>query len=162
EVLRRWRRLHDPMLAREALVLWVAVVAGIAGGVSGGLVGFVTWGGDGFVRFAFGGAAVALAFVPSCLVVFDAAKRAARGRHGSLVAETDRRTVMSTMLAGVAFAGATQVPAVLSANVSHALTPLAQVALSFVACLGSFLAILLLRMRDRRARAALEAHAKEM
>src|SRR5579863_9459876 len=31
EALRRWRRLHDPKLAREALVHWVAVISGAAG-----------------------------------------------------------------------------------------------------------------------------------
>lgn len=161
EVLRRWQRLHHPTLARETVVLWVAAVTGMAGAFSGGLVGLFTWGDAGFTRFALGGAAVGLAFVPSCLVVFDAAKRAGRARHGSLVAATDRRTMMSTVLAGVAFAGATQVPAVLSANVSHALTPLFQIGLSFVACLGSTAAILVLQRRDRAGRAALETHAKD-
>ena len=162
EVLARWRRLHDPKLAREALVLWVAIISGLAGGASGAVVGFVTWGADGFVRFGLGGAAVAIAFVPSCLVVFDAARRAGRARHGSLVAATDRRTVTSTVLAGVSFAGATQVPAVLSANTSVAFSPLVQVGLSIVACLGSTIAIVLLQKRDRAARAELEAHAGEM
>jgi F0F1-type ATP synthase assembly protein I len=161
-MLGRWRRLHDPKLAREALVLWVAIICGIAGGASGAVVGFVTWGPDGIVRFAVGGAVVALAFVPSCLVVFDAARRASRGRHGSLVAATDGRTVTSTVLAGVSFAGATQVPAVLSANTSAALPPLVQVGLSLAACLGSTIAIVLLQRRDRAARVALEAHAGEM
>jgi hypothetical protein len=162
EVLRRWKRLHDPALAREALVLWVAVVAGAAGAVSGGVVGFLTWGAGGVEHFALGGALVALAFVPSCVVVFDAARRASRARLGSLVAASDARTVTSTVLAGVAFAGATQVPAVLSANTSVALPPLAQVALSFLACGGSMLAIVLLQRRDLVARAALEAHAADM
>jgi hypothetical protein len=161
EVLRRWRRLHDPALAREALVLWVAVINAVAGAASGGVVGFVTWGADGFTRFALGGAAVGLAFVPSVLVVFDAARRAGRARHGSLVAATDRRTVTSTVFAGVAFAGATQVPAVLSANTSVELPPLVQVALSLIACLGSMFAIVLLQRRDRIARAQLEAHAAQ-
>ncbi len=150
EVLRRWRRLHDPTLAREALVLWVAVISGLAGGASGGVVGLVTWGEAGFLRFAVGGAAVALAFVPSCLVVFDAVRRAGRARHGSLVAATNRRTVTSTVFAGVAFAGATQVPALLSANTSAALPPLVQVGLSLVACLGSTIAIVLLQKRESK------------
>jgi hypothetical protein len=162
EVLGRWRRLHDPKLAREALVLWVAVISALAGCASGAVIGFVTWGADGVFRFGLGGAAVALAFVPSCLVVFDAAKRAGRARHGSLVAATDRRTVTSTVLAGVSFAGATQVPAVLSANTSVAFSPLVQVGLSIVACLGSTIAILLLQKRDRVARAELEAYAGGM
>lgn len=159
--LRRWQRLHSPMLAREAVILWVAIITGLAGAVSGGVVGLVTWGTDGFARFAAGGTVVGLVFVPSCLVVFDAAKRAGRGRHGSLVAATDRRTVASTVLAGIAFAGATQVPAVLSANVSNELAPLLQVGLSLVVCLGATVAIVVLQRRDRSARASLEAFAKD-
>jgi hypothetical protein len=159
--LRSWHRLHSPLLAREAVILWVAIITGLAGAVSGGVVGLLTWGVDGFARFAVGGAAVGLVFVPSCLVVFDAARRAGRGRHGSLVAATDRRTVLSTVLAGIAFAGATQVPAVLSANVSNDLEPLLQVGLSLVVCLGATVAILVLQRRDRGARASLEAVAKD-
>jgi hypothetical protein len=159
--LRRWKRLHSPMLAREAVVLWVAVIAGVAGAISGGVVGLLTWGADGFARFAAGGAVVGLVFVPSCLVVFDAAKRAGRGRHGSLVAATDRRTVLSTVLAGIAFAGATQVPAVLSLNASNELDPILQVALSLVVCLGATVAIVVLQRRDRADRASLETFAKD-
>ncbi len=161
EALRRWRRLHSPSLAREAVVLWVAIITGLGGAASGGLVGLFTWGIDGVARFAAGGTAVGLAFVPSCLVVFDAAKRAGRARHGSLVAATDRRTVSSSVLAGIAFAGATQVPAVLSANASKALAPLVQVALSLVVCLGATVAIVVLQRLDARSRAALEAHARD-
>jgi hypothetical protein len=159
--LRSWRRLHSPMLAREAVILWVAILTSLAGAASGAVVGLVTWGVDGFARFAAGGALVGLVFVPSCLVVFDAGKRAARGRHGSLVAATDRRTVASTVHAGIAFAGATQVPAVLSANVSNDLPPLLQVGLSLVACLGATVAIVVLQRRDRADRASLEAFAKD-
>jgi hypothetical protein len=159
--LRRWRRLHGPALAREAVVLWVAVITGLAGAASGGIVGLATWGIDGFARFAVGGGLVGLVFVPACLVVFDAAKRAGRGRHGSLVAATDRRTVLSTVLAGIAFAAATQVPAVLTVSTSNDLDPLLQVALSLVACLGATIAIVVLQRRDRSARASLEAFAKD-
>jgi len=159
--LRRWRRLHSATLAREAIVLWVAIITGLAGAASGGVVGLFTWGIDGFARFAAGGAVVGLVFVPSCLVVFDAAKRAGRGRHGSLVAGTDRRTVVSTVLAGIAFAGATQVPAVLSANTSSELDPILQVGLSLVVCLGATVGIVVLQRRDRSARAALEAFEKD-
>lgn len=161
EVMRRWSRLHSPLLAREAVILWVAVITGMAGAVSGGVVGFVTWGAEGVSRFTVGGAAVALAFVPSGLVVFDAAKRAGRARQGSLVAEADRRTVASTVMAGIAFAAATQVPAVLSANTSKALTPLVQVGLSFVTCVGASAAIVLLQRRDQKGRTSLEAIARD-
>lgn len=159
--LGRWRRLHSPLLAREAVILWVAIITACAGAVSGGVVGLLTWGIDGFARFAAGGAVVGLVFVPSCIVVFEAAKRAARGRHGSLVAATDRRTVLSTVLAGIAFAGATPVPAVLSLNVSNDLEPLLQVGLSVVVCLAATAGIVVLQRRDRSARAALEAFAKD-
>lgn len=156
EALRRLRRLQSPTLAREAVILWVAIVTGLAGALSGGLVGLVTWGSAGVVRFAMGGAAVGLAFAPSCLVVFDASKRACRARHGSLVAAADRRTVASTVLAGIGFAGAAQVPAMLSATTSTALAPLVQVSLSFAACLGATLGIAALERRDRSASASLE------
>jgi hypothetical protein len=161
EVLRRWQHLHDPKLAREAVVLWITIVTVVAGAVSGGLVGLFTWGPEGVAKFTLGGGVVALAFVPSCLVVFDAAKRAGRARLGSLVAATDRRTVFSTVLAGIAFAGATAVPAVLSANTSDSLAPLAQVGLSVLASLGATIGIVVLSRRDRRDRASLESLAKD-
>lgn len=160
ELLRRSRRLHAPELAREGLIAWIAILNVVAGVTAGGLIGFTTWGSDGVLRFALGGGAASLAFVPSCLVVFDAAKRAARARHGSLVAATDRRTVVSTVLAGIAFAGATQVPAMLSTNTSRSVAPLTQIGLSIFVCLASTIAIFVLQRQDRADRAALEAHAK--
>lgn len=104
---------------------------------------------------------VGLLFLPSALVVFDAARRAGRGRHGSLVAATDRRTVSSTVLAGVSFAAATQVPALLNMEVSNDLEPLGQAALSFAVSLAALLGIVVLQLRDRKARAALEGFKKE-
>lgn len=160
-VLRNWRRIHSPLLAREAVVLWISIITAVAGMVSGGIVGIVTWGAEGFARFAVGGAFVGLVFAPSCLVVFDAAKRAGRGRHGSLVAATDRRTVLSTVLGGIAFAGATQVPMILTANNSNELAPLFQVGLSFAATIGATAAIVVLQRRDRAARAAIDAFEKD-
>lgn len=161
ETLCRWRRLHAPDLARDSLIVSMGVVTGAAGAISGSLVGLVTWGFDGVARFMLGGAVVGLAFLPSCLVVFDAAKRAARGRLGSLVAETDRRTVSSTVLAGIAFASMTQVPALLNANTSKALPPLFQALLSVLVSLVATVAIVALQRKDQRSRSALEAHVKE-
>lgn len=160
-LLRNWRRLHHPLLAREEVVLWVSMITALAGVVSGGIVGLVTWGADGIARFAAGGAVVGLVFAPSCLVVFDAARRAGRGRHGSLVAATDRRTVLSTVLGGIAFAGATQVPMILTANNSNELSPLLQVGLSVAATLGATMAIVVLQRRDSAARAALDTFEKD-
>lgn len=160
-VLRRWRRLHHPRLPREAMILRVGMVSSLAGAASGGLVGLFTWGIDGFARFAVGGAFVGLLFLPSCLVVFQAARRAGRGRHGSLVAGSDRRTVVSTVLAGVAFSGATQIPALLNVEVSNELDPIVQAMLSIVVCLGSVVAITILQRRDAKARAAFETYKKD-
>ncbi|MBS2020186.1 MAG: hypothetical protein JST00_45425 [Deltaproteobacteria bacterium] len=160
-VLRGWRRLHLPAASTEEVRWGVATVSTVAGCVSGGLVGTITWGADGFTRCAFGGAFVGLVFAPSCMVVFEAAKRAGRGRHGSLVAATDRRTVVSTVLGGIAFAGATQVPMILTANNSNELDPLFQVGLSFAATLGAVIGIVVLQRRDRATRAALDGFEKD-
>lgn len=161
QVLRVWPRLHDPLAPREIVVAWIAVLTSLAGALSGGVVGFVTWGDSGVTRFAAGGIFVGLLFTPSCVVVFDAARRAGRGRHGSLVAATDRRTVLSTVLAGVAFAGATQVPTILALQPSSHLAMPTQVFASFVTCLGATVGIALLQRQDRATRAALDAFTKE-
>ena len=161
ETLRRWPRLHEPALPREVVVLWVAVIAAAAGALSGALVALVTWGPGGMPRFTLGGAAVGLAFTPSCLVIFDAAKRAARARLGSLVAATDHRTVLSTVAAGIAFASAVQVPALLSANASLTLTPRIQLGLSFLVAAGALAMILRLQRQDRASRAILDQQARD-
>jgi hypothetical protein len=159
--LRKWQRLHEPQSAREAVVLWLALVMAGAGCASGGAIGLITWGTSGVVRFALGGAVVALGFTPSCLVVFEAARRAGRGRLGSLVAATDARTVKSTVLAGVAFAAATQVPAILTVQTSSAFSPLVQDALSLVTCFAAMMGIVVLQSRDRVARATLDDFVKD-
>lgn len=161
ETLRRWKRLHDPAEPREVIVFWVAALAAVAGAFSGALVALVTWGPDGMPRFTLGGAAVGLAFAPSCLVIFDAAKRAARGRLGSLVAAADHRTVLSTVAAGIAFASAVQVPALLAANASLVLTPRIQLALSFLVGACALAMILRLRRQDAASRAVLDQQARE-
>jgi len=159
--LRGWSRLHEPAVPREIVVFWTALLTAIAGAVSGAAVGFYMWGIDGVARFALGGSGAALFFTPSCLVVFDAAKRAGRGRHGSLVADTDRRTVRSTIFAGIAFAGATQVPALLATRASTHLSLLVQASLSLVVCFGAAAAIVALQRRDRAARAVLDGFARD-
>jgi hypothetical protein len=159
--LRTFPRLQDPFAPREVVVFWVAAFTAAAGAASGAVVGFVTWGEDGVSRFAAGGAGVGLAFTPSCLVVFDAARRAGRGRLGSLVAGADQRTVLATVLAGIAFAGATQVPTILAAQISTHVPPLFQLASSVAACLGATAGIAALHRRDVAAREALHALTKE-
>ncbi len=159
--VRRWSHLQESHLPRETVVTWLAVLVAIAGAVSGGVVGYAMWGEEGVMRFFVGGAAVGLVFTPSCLVVFDAARRAGRGRHGSLVAGTDARTVLSTVLGGLAFAAATQVPAVLASRSSSHLPPLLQFSSSALVCLGATAGIVALQRRDRAAAAALETFTKE-
>ena len=129
-ILRAWPRLQDPRLSRDALVLAVGGLIATAGAASGSVVGALTWGESGVLRFALGGISAGVLFTPSALVVFDAARRAGRGRHGSLVADTDRRTVLSTVLSGVAFAAAMQVPAILAMQASAHVPPLAKSGLS--------------------------------
>jgi len=160
-VLRRWSRLYEPMLARDALYVRVGMITALAGAAAGGLIGLFTWGPDGFIKFAGGGILVGLCFLPSCLVVFEAARRAGRGRHGSLVAATDRRTVHSTVLGGLAFASATQIPSLLNLEASNDLTPLAQALLSIVVAGGSVIGIAVLQWRDKKANVALEQLKKD-
>lgn len=159
--LRRWRVLHHPATRRDELVVRAALVCLAAGAASGGVIGLATWGIDGFVRFALGGGVVGLLFVPSLLFVFEAARRAARGRYGSLVAETDRRSVTSTVLAGMAFAAATQVPTILNVEVSNDFDPFVQAMLSLTVCLGATIGVVVLQRRDRRARAVLDGFARD-
>lgn len=147
----------DRELPAEVTAIRVGGVSVAAGAVSGGLVGGLTWGAAGVLRFALGGALVGALFFPGCLAVFRASVRSARARHGSLVASADARTVVSTLLAGGALLAATQVPALLQVSPSVHLHPLVQAGASLLVCLGATGAIIALRRRDARDRKALES-----
>ncbi len=69
--------------------------------------------------------------------------------------------MLSTVFAGIAFAAATQIPAILTAQTSKAMPPLFQVVLSIGGCLAATIAIVVLQRRDRAARTALETFAKD-
>lgn len=158
-LLQNWKKLHES--SRETMIAGLALSTVVAGMVAGGLLGFFVWGPDGALRFALGGGGVGLVFTPSCLVVFEAARRAGRARHGSLVAATDARTVLSTVFAGVAFAAATQVPAILTARMSDALRPGTQVFLSLFCAVVPTIAIVILQRRDKAGMRALEGFERD-
>ncbi len=85
----------DPELRPWSDRGWLqAVLVILAGALTGGIVGCKGWG---FGACAVGGALCAITFVPVCLAVVAAARRAQRGRLGSLVAEADRREVWAIL-----------------------------------------------------------------
>lgn len=98
--------LDDPDPARrprtDRAALHAAVVLG-AGAVTGALVALPSARLQSWVpESALGGAACALVFVPVCLAVVDAARRAQRARLGSLVAGSDRRAVWGILTLALA------------------------------------------------------------
>lgn len=148
-------------LPTEVIVVRTGATSVVGGAVSGGLVGLLTWGPEGIARFAMGGALLGLLLQPGCHAVFRAATRATRARQGSLVADADRRTVVSTLTAGAALLAATQVPALLTLSISSYLSPMVQTVGSLLVCLGALAIIVRLRERDRRGRAALDEASRE-
>lgn len=156
-VLRRWKRLHDPFMGRDMRAMRIALVVMGAGALIGVVLGVSTWGEYAFEPCALGGALCGLAFLPSVLFVFDAAARAARARLGTLVADVDRRTVLASLFAVVAFAAAFQSPALALARYSLWIPPWLQNGVSFVFGTAAVFAIARLRRQDLAARARLEA-----
>jgi hypothetical protein len=148
-------------LPTEVIVVRTGATSVVGGAVSGGLVGFLTWGPDGVDRFAMGGAIVGLLLQPGCHAVFRAAVRATRARRGSLVADADRRTIVSTLTAGAALLAATQVPALLTLSISSHLSPLVQAVGSLLVCALAVALIVRLGAHDRRGRAALDEASRE-
>lgn len=156
-VLRRWKRLHDPFMGRDMRAMRIALLVVLAGAIIGVVLGVSTWGEYAIEPCALGGAACGLVFLPSALLVFDAAARAARARLGTLVADVDRRTVLVSLFAVVAFAAAFQAPALALARYSQWLPPWVQNSASFVFGTAAVLLIARLRSRDLAARAQLDA-----
>lgn len=93
------------------------------------------------------GAAGALAFVPVCLAVIAAARRAQRARLGSLVAHSDRRAVWGIMALALAVATLLAVPDWLALESVGRAPPLVALGILAVTCAAT-LAIL---RADRRA-----------
>jgi hypothetical protein len=82
----------------------------LAGAASGASVSVLcdTWGGP--ALGALGGAFCAVAFVPVCLAVLAAARRAQRARLGSIVAGSDRRAVWAILALALALATVEALP----------------------------------------------------
>ncbi len=146
----------DRELPTEVVVVRTGATSVVGGAVSGALVALFTWGFEGVPRFVLGGALVGLLFQPGCHAVLRASVKAARARNGSLVADADRRTVVSTLIAGAALLSATQVPALLTVSTSTHLHPLVQACASLLVSLAAVAVIVRLRKGDARGRAALD------
>jgi hypothetical protein len=157
--LARWPdadKVHRP----EVLLVRIGGMTTLVGALSGGAIGYFTWGQDGVARFAVGGALTGALLYPGTLKVFRAAVNATRARQGSLVAAADLRTVASTLLAGVSVLAALQVPTLLQVHISQSLTPRSQALLSLVVCDVCLLFILRLMRKDKLGRSALEKATK--
>jgi hypothetical protein len=169
-IFRHWKQLTAPLSSRDALAIRVGVVIVSAGGLVGWITGMHEFpkSPDESKLCGLFGAILALMFIPSALVVLAAARRAARARLGTLVAEADRRTVYATLCAAVAFAAGLQAPAFavggFSENIakminrSFATGAFAQFGFSVFPCLASVVAITIFLRRDQRARELLSMH----
>lgn len=147
--LRRWPVIHDPMVPRGLIAFRVSAIVVISGAAIGAALGYQAWGGVGALPFAAGGGLVSLAFVPACLTVLDAGRRAARARMGSVVAGADRRTIWATALSAIAVTSLAGVPALLAGCAAGRLSVPQQA--SLVLCVAVVCAFggLLCAARDR-------------
>lgn len=156
-VLRRWRGLHHPDLPSDRRLLRIALVIGVAGALIGAAV--TAWTAPGAFETAMGavgGLGCAMIFVPGASFVVEAAARATRARHGSIVAGADRRTIWGTTLAAIAIAPTLAVPAVAVGRASFALDPLTELASIVLCAVVALVALAALEMVEHRARARLE------
>ena len=126
-----------------ALHVGVVIVAGAA---AGGLLAIVNDAGGAAPCCAIGGASCSLVFVPVCLAVVAAARRAQRARLGSLVASCDRRAVQGILAITLAVTTLEAVPDWPAAVMGIRALPLVAVAM-LVAAAAMTIGILLL---DRR------------
>ena len=162
-VLRRWRRLHAPLVSRDiklAAVVGLLVTAGAI--VSITVIGILFPGGLRHpVEAGLEGAFPSLIFLPSCLAILDAGRRAARARLGSLVASVDRRTIVVTVTSAIAFCALVHLPAVVLDARSKELPREAQLFASVVVTCLCLAVLVSGRRKDVLARARLEALARE-
>jgi len=148
----------DPELrpATDAWPLHVAVVIA-TGAATGGLAALFIPGCRFRLQCAVGGAVFAIVFVPVCLAVIAAARRAQRARLGSIVAGCDRRAVWGILAITLAVTTAEALPEWSPAMAGYGLTPV--VALALLVLTG--VVTLFLRRADaaalKRARRELEA-----
>lgn len=132
--LSRWCRNREKNPFRGDHGVWfrVAVCDVIAGALAGAFTQILMaremiW------LAALDGALSGLAFLPLCLAVVAAARRAERARHGSIVAAADRREVWAILAAGVAVATLIAVPAWLASMSGLTAPPYVAAAILFAA-----------------------------
>lgn len=164
-VLRRWRRLHAPLVSRDiklAAVVALLVTAGAVVSITsiGIMFSGIWWRHP--VEAGLEGAFPALLFLPSCLAILDAGRRAARARLGSLVASVDRRTIVVTVTSAIVFCALVQLPAVLFGVTSRELPRVAQLLVSIAVTSACLVVLVLGRRKDIVARAQLEALVREV
>jgi MFS family permease len=142
--------------ARPPTDRWIvhAVVVLLAGAICGVVIATVTPRYNSYVAAcALSGALCAAVFVPVCLAVVAAARRAQRARHGSLVASADRRAVWGILALTLAVTTLEALPDWPASALGDAPAPLAVVA-AVLAAGGATLVIL---RADRRALAEARA-----
>lgn len=157
-VLRRWRGLHHPDLPNDRRLLRIALVVGVAGALIGAAVtGWTARGAFEALMGGVSGVACAIIFVPGASFVVEAAARATRARHGSIVAGADRRTIWGTTLAATAIAPVVAVPAIVAGRINFALDAVQALGSVVIGALVALMALASLEMVEHRARARLEA-----
>lgn len=134
-VITRWCTAEEPPWSEEMEELrprrrpltkrWPAHAIAVitAGALAGASVAIAA---DVYAGAALGalvGAGCALAFVPVCLAVLAAAKRAERARLGSLVSDSDRRAVWGILATALALASLEALPGWPAANAGEAPLP---------------------------------------
>ncbi len=148
-VLKRWPAVHSGLSAREIVAFRVALPVILAGGAIGAVLGVQAWGTFGLAPFTLGGAVAAVAFVPACLTVLEAGRRAARARLGSLVAGADKRTIWATALSSISVISLVGVPALLAGCSAGRLSVPQQASLVLGVGVACALGATLLAWRDR-------------
>ena len=148
-LLRRWRSLHAPMVPRGLVTIRVGALVVAAGAAIGAVLGLQAWGEVGLVPFALGGAVAALAFVPACLTVLEAGRRAARARLGSVVASSDGRTIWATAFSAIAVISLAGVPALFAGCSAGRLSIPQQASLVLGVAAACVLGSFFLAWRDR-------------
>ncbi len=156
---RYWYELADPDPSQRPRTdaWWVHVPVLLNAGAVTGLV--VRWLEDdrwGVTLWALSGALCTAAFVPTCLAVLAAGRRAQRARLGSIVAGSDRRAVWAILATLLAVMTLEELPDWLAGSPDWA-APVVVAAL-LVSSAGVLLRVLLVDERARReARAVLAA-----
>lgn len=151
-------RAARPFRGRDTAVLEIGCAVVSAGALAGLSIGDLTWSTTrGLWAGGLAGAASAVAFVPACLAVLDAAVRAERARRGSLVARVDERTIVSTLAVVVAVVSVGAVPASVLGPARASWTVDHAVAAGSAASIAAVVVIALALIGDRRSRRLVHA-----